>query len=1173
MMDTDYIGRLCRLAFAAVAAAAAAALAGCTDDGGVSAPDVRPSDFLAFTADIRSRETSSVGRGSTANLETEVEEWALPAVSGDGAGAAARGELTTILNNIKAGVVGFTYDTYDPDEVKMPLVPPSPDTVNVIALIFRGDELQDVGTPLRWNAVRGQHLDIYAYAPRTEIGITADPAVDPVLSVDPVDAPSLSYELRGSVAIADHEDIIVSKWKSPETGEYRNKTIHLTFDHALTAIRFKVGFACTVKSVSIEGVYDSGTYHFSNDAWDTTGASTTNYTVSFGESGTSFKKGDPLTDGENTMILLPQTLPGDAKIVLTCTDKVYTAEIGGKSWDPGKVITYTLYEDKAPETIYFDLALADVVINGKTKSYSGKVDKGAGPVNVTGEHKDGNYYYVYQSTEANRADIWKDGVCTPPTYDEITVDGRPWRDFITNNPDVESVIENWDINHETLVNAAGRSGTQHWIKITNNVTSELTIDNIYSTYQDNSPTTRTTAGIVFMPIRDNRNVKNAKVTVKMIGDSRVGAVHYSNWKDNGNEIIFEGPGSLTVADVNGVMKGTKEEPNYCGLTPEEGKGYWSNHWSSAIGGNDSSEEMSYGIVINSGTIFAGTTKAENCTAIGGGGNVYGGVTINGGTVTAVATTTGTAIGGGIGYGSPGGLGNVNITGGNIYAYNHANRWKCPSSAIGGAGSINSTAVGESIVNISGGYVYAESALGPGIGAGSSYSLQGGSVKIMISGGEVIAKTRAAGSVSIGGGTAHSKGFETEDGKEPSSGYDGGYAHVTISGNPIIRTGSVGGGGTGDSKGHIGNATINISGGDIQAQFILAAGTTTGQTPTFTMTGGTIRKSDTADEEYLHMQENGGAVYLENGSVEIIGGEIRDCSAEKGGAIYIEGKQNYSSNTSFTMTGGTIQDNEAALDGGAVYIIDGTVALKGGTIDDNLATMGNGGGIFIQRGSLTVDGATIRNNSAEGFEMREANGGGIYVYSLLERVKVDLISGSITGNTADHRGGGVCVDVQDSKQIADVTIGTPGGGDGGIQITGNHALVQGGGLFARGTNAHIIINSGTILDNTVSQYVPNQDVANEFGSVTLNGGRVTHCVVTFDANGGMFDGTDADTVTQNIVTSTNSMLNAPAVRRMGFDFVGWNTKANGNGDEYSDKQTMNINTNITLYAQWKITVTP
>ncbi len=1136
------------------AAAAIVAFAGCTADADIFEINTRPSDCVVFTASVVSEETPSVSRSTASHVEIEAAEWALPAMSDRDA---TRGALTTLLSG-EAGVIGFTYNQ---GEDKTPLNAVN----NNIGFTFNGDELAASGDPIRWNTIGKDSMLVYAYAPKTADGLTADSRY----------APALAYTVPD--AIADHKDIVVSKWKSPNES-YKNKTIHLTFDHALTAVCFKVGFACTVKSVKISGVHNSGTYSFTDDEWTCAGTPTAEYTVDFGETGKIFtaddinKRNNLLTDGENTMILIPQTLPENAKITLVCTDQVLTAPIGGKVWVPGKLVTYTLHSGRAPETVYFDLALADVIINGT--SYSGKIHKDGATVDVTGEHKPGNRYYVYQSTPDNIDEIWKDGVFTSPPYGEVKgPDGRPWRDFITNNTNVESVIENWDINHETLVEAAGRSRTNHRIDITGNVTCGLTIDNIYSVYQDSNPTHRTTAGIAFKPKGYDPNVKDAKVTIDMVGDNRVGAVHYANLGDNGNEIIFEGTGSLTVADVDGKMQQGSSNPNsIVGIDKDDEYGYWSNHWSSAIGGNDSDkpeEENSYGIVINSGIIFAGTTKAENCTALGGGGNVYGGVTINGGTVTAVATTTGTAIGGGIGYGSPGGIADVIITGGNVYAYNHANRWKCPSSAIGGGGSINSTAYGVSTVNISGGYIYAESALGPGIGAGSSYTKAGGDIDVNITGGVVIARTLASGSASIGGGTGFSKGGT-------SSGFNGGYAEITISGNPIIRTGSIGGGGTGDKNGYKGNATIDISGGDIQAQFILAAGTGAGQVPSFTMTGGMIRnsnaRSDTTDNEYLYMEHNGGAIYLENGNIDISGGTIKNCTADCGGAVYIEG---ISDSSSFNMTGGTIQGNTSNSDGGAIYMKGGHVTISGGIIDDNIASGGNGGGIFIQGGSLKMPAggtAQIHGNSAEaksvGGNTVGGSGGAVYIHSDENDVTAVIESGTIISNTSDRNGGGICVDMENSDYTAEVAIGTIGGAEDTPDISRNHTLIQGGGLYASGANAHIAINSGTIMDNTVSQYVYNQNVANELGTVTLNGGNVTHNKVTFYSNGGQ----ETEPHIQKIVTSTNSTLVAPVFRRTGYSIVGWNTKPSGKGDSYSDGQTMNINTDIILYAQWAIAVT-
>ncbi len=1216
---------------------------GCIDDSYMNEDVQRPefTDCLTFaTALAPESRTSGTRRSTVANLEIVEEPWALSSAQQDG--AATRGELTTHLTG-EAGVFGCQYDeNVDPNGDGNP---DFPITEDILAFTFDGDRLASKNTAILWKTIAKKSLNVYAYAPYIE-GNTD-------MTLNTAASPTIEYTVPA--AIDDQQDLLVAKWIGKVAGN-RNHPIPLVFDHALTAIRFQIGFECKVTSLVIKNVYNHGTYNLLDDTWTVDDRSVATYTLSFEDAGIPnrpVESGEMLTGSEMSdpdhMILMPQTLPADAEIVLTYVDeerpKEYHAPIGGKVWAPGKLITYTFHKNRPTEPIYFDLAAGKVEINGSTyKGYVYKKDADdktklvCDP--VSGNHKAGNHYYVYQSSFPsgdgsdplgnydNRASIWSDDgtVCTPPTYKRVPgPDGRPWSEYITNNADVESVIEEWDVNNNEWVTAVKRRGTNNWIDISGAVTCDLTIDNIYSVYQtEEMPDWRTKAGISFVP---GSGVSNAKVTIKSVGDNRVGAVHYHNLTNNGNEIIFEGTGSLTVADVDGRKGGDA----FSGL--ESGKGYWSNHWSSAIGNHDSppGDDACYGIVINSGIIFAGTTKAENCTAIGGGGNATGMVTINGGTVTAVATTTGTAIGGGIGFGDQGGEGHVTITGGNVYAYNHANKWNIPSSAIGGAGSRNSTGASGN-VTITGGHVYAVSERGTAIGGGSSYTKQGGGANVTISDGEVFAKTGSSGSASIGGGTGYTQGFRDTDGngdgKETSNnkdGFNGGNANITIYGNPIIRTGSIGGGGTGDTRGKIGNAKIHISGGDISGQFILQAGTA--DPSIFTMSGGTIRNSDTADEEYLHVQPNGGAVWLQNGTVTIEGGTIENCKAKRGGAIYIEGKhdedqQEYTA--SFTMSGGTIQGNEAVRDnnsgsstdqdtgdsvgnfegsGGAVYIMDGVVNLGGGSILDNLAAGGHGGGVFIRRGNLKIDGATIDGNASEVRRTEEGksaggSGGGVYVYSKTADVNVDLMSGVIgkkitrnpltgeitktegKGNTADRRGGGLCV-IQETEDgttgmKADIIIGDIEGKDvtDVLQICENHSLLQGGGLYAEGLNTNITIyNGGTIERNTVSQYVHNQDVANEQGSVTLAGIdeniHVKHNTVTFHAN----YGTNPIIETQRIVTETNSKLKIPKEKfndlRQGYNIVRWNTKPSGSGTDYVDEQIMNINKDITLYAQWEL----
>ena len=1167
-------------------------LLGCTDELIDSRNVGMPSDVVCFTASLSNPHAASQTRSASGHLETEQEEWLVGTEQ-----SVSRGTPVTLLEG-SAGVIGYVYETwqeYVPADGETPATKgTSPwSTLNNKKFIFDGDELTAESNNVRWNTLGQSNVRFYVYAPYNLTGGTLS-------SEQQGGSPQLTYTVNDTPT--EQHDLIVASWEGQSN--YK-QSIPLTFEHALTAIKFKVGFDCKVTKLEVQGIYNSGTYTFGK-GWEvnTTSADanaqpTSDYTFTFGEngSGMSFSTNAFLTDGENTLMMIPQTLGSGAKVILTYKEgdeiKTITSTLSGKVWQEGKMITYTIHKNAAPTTIYFDLAAGNVLIcctenssqtPTETKTYSGYVYVGGERKEVTGNHDPSNVYDVYQST----GDIsgvndktktgWSEeigkGECTLPNYSPVTYNDKPWADFIKNNVSVANVITAW----KTTAAAANRTATNNRIRVYgSNKAVKLTIDNIYSTYAERSMS-RTKAGIGF------NAGNNSKLTITTIGDNRVSAIHYHGGKDKNNQLIFEGTGSLTVGAASGKTEFYND--TYVGETTRNDTTFIDNHWCSAIGGNDSGEGNSCGIVINSGNIFAGTTKAENCTAIGAGGNDKGVITINGGNVTAVATTTGTAIGGGIGFNSAGGYGIVTINGGNVYAYNHQNRWSIPSSAIGGAGS--SAAEGtRGDVYIYGGYMYAYSALGTAIGGGSSKSKKGGDANVTITGGQIIAKS--ASGTGIGGGTGSA--FENN--------YNGGNATVTISGNPIIRTGSIGGGGKGtQSNGTIGAASITIEENceaDIQAQFVLAAGIASSAENKFEMKGGTIRNSYADDKDYLHIQKQGGAVYLEDGTFIMSGGTIKNCSAEQGGAVYINSK---SGNSTFTMTGGEIHscfstgtyNNIGSLTnpghGGAVCLMGGEVNMSGGRIWNNYSESGDGGAVYISNGNFAMTHSsktfaegypTITGNAAQ-----KGNGGGVYVSSENGKsVQVDLLQGIITNNTANNYGGGICVDMGDTENSANVTVGLTGQGvtkeTANPKISGNMAMMAGGGLYARGKNANITINSGMIDENKVSAYVKNENVANEKGGVTLNDGLVTHVVVTFNGNGGKVS--ETETYTQKIVTNTNSQLTPNRFVRNGFKFVGWNNRPDGLGEKKYTADPDPINPNqvvqvvplsedITLYAQWE-----
>ena len=72
------------------------------------------------------------------------------------------------------------------------------------------------------------------------------------------------------------------------------------------------------------------------------------------------------------------------------------------------------------------------------------------------------------------------------------------------------------------------------------------------------------------------------------------------------------------------------------------------------------------------------------------------------------------------------------------------------------------------------------------------------------------------------------------------------------------------------------------------------------------------------------------------------------------------------------------------------------------------------------------------------------------------------------------------------------------------------------------------------------------------------------VITFNSN----DESEL-TSTQEVEQDKQTKLKENTFERNGFKFTGWNTKADGTGTPYSDKQEISINENLTLYAQWQV----
>lgn len=94
-----------------------------------------------------------------------------------------------------------------------------------------------------------------------------------------------------------------------------------------------------------------------------------------------------------------------------------------------------------------------------------------------------------------------------------------------------------------------------------------------------------------------------------------------------------------------------------------------------------------------------------------------------------------------------------------------------------------------------------------------------------------------------------------------------------------------------------------------------------------------------------------------------------------------------------------------------------------------------------------------------------------------------------------------------------------------------------------------------------------DIINYVNGV-WGGEESTELTVTFEANGSAEYPVEGTMALQTVNAKTDTVLSANSFTREGYNFLNWNTAADGTGDSYADGATVNLTENTTLYAQWE-----
>ena len=252
-------------------------------------------------------------------------------------------------------------------------------------------------------------------------------------------------------------------------------------------------------------------------------------------------------------------------------------------------------------------------------------------------------------------------------------------------------------------------------------------------------------------------------------------------------------------------------------------------------------------------------------------------------------------------------------------------------------------------------------------------------------------------------------------------------------------------------------------------------------------------------------------------------------------------------------------------------------------------------INIQSGNVTINQdaallAGVEVNIAEGAGLTVANGKNIYFYDSDEWNSDNFVWGpckfksvAYAPGKAYNRSNNDLVDAKMDVNGSVTAIGaiyTTKGGANICSSTGTGKYIQQGTPGTETATYQYNANSSAVTIPITAAKLHNADgtytgTAGSKAGDTINyvngvwgGEESTELTVTFEANGSAEYPVEGTMTPQTVNAKTDTALNANSFTREGYNFLNWNTAADGTGDSYADGATVNLTENTTLYAQWE-----
>ena len=276
----------------------------------------------------------------------------------------------------------------------------------------------------------------------------------------------------------------------------------------------------------------------------------------------------------------------------------------------------------------------------------------------------------------------------------------------------------------------------------------------------------------------------------------------------------------------------------------------------------------------------------------------------------------------------------------------------------------------------------------------------------------------------------------------------------------------------------GSHTHNITGTKINHNTAssIGGGMYVGTKSNVTLTGSTLDGNATTDKTG---GQGGAIVAYGAGDITLDSTTITNNDAAAGGGLFSLGVA--VSDTHITLRNNTKFTGNTAASGAGIYLVRSSgnnilLELSDSAIDNNTASS-SGGGIFA------YDGAQINANKASFNGNKAANGAGMYLYGLNNKVMAELTDSFIDNNIASDWGGGIFAYNGAEVKANNISISNNKGGNAGGLLVWNNSSAElsngskvcgntatngnGGGVYA--INGTVTATDCDISDNDAGQY--------------------------------------------------------------------------------------------------------